>query len=92
MRLGRYRFDSNLRIIEHGHVKTVPSKKERVPALTPAEFPGLQQYAGQKVDNGPKAKAYANEYGSRVVPKENAEAVTAEARAQQGMPRAGALH
>jgi len=32
------------------------------PALTPAEFPGLQQYAGQKVDNGAKAKAYANEF------------------------------
>jgi hypothetical protein len=30
--------------------------------LTPAEFPGLQQYAGQKVDTGPKAKAYANEF------------------------------
>jgi hypothetical protein len=30
------------------------------PALTPAEFPDLQQYAGQKVDTGPKAKAYAN--------------------------------
>jgi hypothetical protein len=29
-------------------------------ALTPAEFPDLQQYAGQKVDTGPKAKAYAN--------------------------------
>ena len=32
------------------------------PELTPAEYPGLQQYAGQNVDNGPKAKAYANEY------------------------------
>jgi hypothetical protein len=32
------------------------------PALTPKEFPGLQQYAGQKVDSGPKAKAYANEF------------------------------
>jgi hypothetical protein len=32
------------------------------PALSPAEFPGLQQYAGQKVNTGPKAKAYANEY------------------------------
>ncbi len=30
--------------------------------LTPAEFPGLQQYAGQKVDTGAKAKAYANEF------------------------------
>jgi hypothetical protein len=32
------------------------------PALDPSEFPGLQQYAGQLVDNGPKAKAYANEF------------------------------
>jgi hypothetical protein len=32
------------------------------PGLTPAEFPGLQQYAGQSVDTGPKAKAYANEF------------------------------
>lgn len=32
------------------------------PALDPAEYPGLQQYAGQLVDNGPKAKAYANEF------------------------------
>jgi hypothetical protein len=31
-------------------------------ALDPAEFPGLQQYAGQMVDSGPKAKAYANEF------------------------------
>jgi hypothetical protein len=30
------------------------------PALSPTEFPDLQQYAGQKVDTGPKAKAYAN--------------------------------
>jgi hypothetical protein len=28
--------------------------------LDPKEFPDLQQYAGQAVDNGPKAKAYAN--------------------------------
>ena len=32
------------------------------PALDPKEFPGLQQYAGQTVDNGPKAKAYADEF------------------------------
>lgn len=31
-------------------------------ALDPTEFPGLQQYAGQLVDNGPKAKAYADEF------------------------------
>ena len=39
---------------------TFPAKGSA--ALTPAEFPGLQQYAGQKVDTGPKAKAYANEF------------------------------
>jgi hypothetical protein len=32
------------------------------PALDPAEFPGLQKYAGQVVDNGPKAKAYADQF------------------------------
>jgi hypothetical protein len=32
------------------------------PALDPQEFPGLQKYAGQQVDNGPKAKAYADEF------------------------------
>ena len=32
------------------------------PGLDPAEFPTLQQYAGQLVDNGPKAKAYANDF------------------------------
>lgn len=31
-------------------------------ALDPNEFPGLQQYGGQPVDNGVKAKAYANEF------------------------------
>lgn len=30
--------------------------------LSPAEFPGLQRYAGQTVDNGPKAKAYADQF------------------------------
>src|SRR3989344_1713398 len=32
------------------------------PALDPAEYPGLQKYGGQLVDDGPKAKAYANEF------------------------------
>ncbi len=32
------------------------------PALDPREFPGLQRYAGQAVDNGPKAKAYADQF------------------------------
>jgi len=31
-------------------------------ALDPEEFPGLQKYAGQPVDNGVKAKAYADEF------------------------------
>ena len=31
-------------------------------SFAPSEFPGLQRYAGQKVDNGPKAKAYANQF------------------------------
>jgi hypothetical protein len=32
------------------------------PALDPKEFPGLQQYAGTPVDNGDKAKAYADQF------------------------------
>lgn len=35
------------------------------PGLSAKEFPDLQRYAGQKVDNGPKAKAYANGYINR---------------------------
>jgi hypothetical protein len=31
-------------------------------SLDPAEFPGLQKYAGQQVDTGIKAKAYADEF------------------------------
>lgn len=39
------------------------------PALDPTEFPDLQQYAGQLVDDGPKAKAYANGYIGRHLEK-----------------------
>jgi hypothetical protein len=39
---------------------TFPEKGSE--ALDPETYPGLQQYAGQPVDSGPKAKAYANEY------------------------------
>lgn len=39
------------------------------PALDPKEFPDLQQYAGQLVDNGPKAKAYANGFIARHLEK-----------------------
>jgi hypothetical protein len=31
-------------------------------ALDAKEFPGLQRYAGQAVDSGPKAKAYADQF------------------------------
>jgi hypothetical protein len=31
-------------------------------SLDPKEFPGLQRYAGQAVDSGPKAKAYADQF------------------------------
>ncbi|MDQ6948968.1 MAG: hypothetical protein M3256_22580 [Actinomycetota bacterium] len=34
-------------------------------ALSPTEFPDLQRYAGQRVDSGPKAKAYANGFINR---------------------------
>lgn len=35
------------------------------PALDPEEFPDLQQYAGQLVDTGPEARAYANGFIKR---------------------------
>jgi len=39
------------------------------PALDPTEFPDLQKYAGQQVDNGPKARAYANGFIARHLKK-----------------------
>ena len=45
-------------------------------------------YAGQVFLFGAElTKAYANHFGSRVVPKAHAEPVTDEARAQQGIPK-----
>ena len=38
-------------------------------ALDPAEFPDLQQYAGQQVDTGAKAQAYANGFIGRHLEK-----------------------
>jgi hypothetical protein len=35
------------------------------PAISPAKFPDLQQYAGQQVVNGDQAKAYANGFINR---------------------------
>ena len=34
-------------------------------SFSPTEFPDIQQYAGQMVDNGPKAQAYANGFIGR---------------------------
>jgi len=39
------------------------------PGLDPKEFPDLQQYAGQLVDDGPKARAYANGFIGRHLEK-----------------------
>lgn len=39
------------------------------PALDPEEFPDLQKYAGQMVDNGDKAKAYADGFIGRHLQK-----------------------
>jgi hypothetical protein len=48
-----------------------PAASAEVPggALDPAEFPDLQQYAGQQVDNGVKAKAYAEGFLGRHLDK-----------------------
>lgn len=37
--------------------------------FSPEEYPDLQKYAGQMVDDGPKAKAYANGYIGRHLEK-----------------------
>jgi hypothetical protein len=39
------------------------------PSFTPAEFPDIQKYAGQQVDDGPEAKAYANSFINRHLQK-----------------------
>ena len=48
-----------------------PDATNAVPggSLDPAEFPDLQQYAGQQVDNGTKAKAYAEGFLGRHLAK-----------------------
>jgi hypothetical protein len=48
-----------------------PAASTEVPggALDPAEFPDLQQYAGQQLDNGTKAKAYAEGFLGRHLAK-----------------------
>jgi hypothetical protein len=48
-----------------------PAASTEVPggALDPAEFPDLQQYAGQQLDSGTKAKAYAEGFLGRHLTK-----------------------
>ena len=48
-----------------------PAASAEVPggALDPAEFPDLQQYAGQQLDSGVKAKAYAEGFLGRHLAK-----------------------
>lgn len=52
------------------------------PALDPKEFPDLQKYAGQLVDTGPEAKAYANGYIGRHIEKVAGGKVYAEVSAE----------
>ncbi len=39
------------------------------PSFSPEEFPDIQQYAGQQVDDGPKAQAYADGFIGRHLEK-----------------------
>jgi hypothetical protein len=39
------------------------------PSFSPEEFPDIQKYAGQQVNDGPKAKAYANGFINRHLQK-----------------------
>ena len=39
------------------------------PSFSPVEFPDIQKYAGQQVNDGPKAKAYANSFINRHLQK-----------------------
>lgn len=52
------------------------------PALDPAEFPDLQQYAGQLVDTPEEAKAYANGYIGKHLEKVAGGKVYAEVSAE----------
>ena len=47
------------------HAQNISFPPKGSPGLSAKEFPDLQRYAGQKVDSGPKAKAYANGFINR---------------------------
>lgn len=56
-----YKFSTNMVKTELSAQK-IYFPKAGSPGFEAAEYPGLQKYAGQLVDDGIKAKAYANEY------------------------------
>lgn len=63
-----YRFADNMVHTELSAQKVYFPPKGS-PALDPAEYPDLQKYAGQQVDDGLKAKAYANGFIGRHLDK-----------------------
>ncbi len=63
-----YRFATGMVRTELGAQKVYFPKKGS-PALDPATYPDLQKYAGQLVDTGPEARAYANGYIARHLDK-----------------------
>jgi hypothetical protein len=63
-----YKFaDNSVRTELSAQKVSFPAKGS--PAFSPSEFPDIQKYAGQLVDNGPKAKAYANSFIARHLAK-----------------------
>jgi hypothetical protein len=63
-----YRFATGMVRTELGAQKIYfPAKGS--PAFSPKEFPDIQQYAGQLVDTGPEARAYADGFIARHLDK-----------------------
>ena len=54
-----YKFSTNM-VRDQMTAQKIYFPPKGSPALDPATYPNLQQYAGQLVDDGPKARAYAN--------------------------------
>jgi len=54
-------FGSNM-VHEQLAAQRITFPQKGVKGFDAKAYPGLQRYAGQAVDNGPKAKAWANEY------------------------------
>jgi hypothetical protein len=67
---------------------TFPAKGS--PAMSAEDNPGLQRYGGQAVDNGPKAKAYANQFIGGHLKETNEGKTYSETSAQSRAARAEA--